>query len=323
VTHYVLRRLLALPLLLLGVATVTFLLVHAAPGGPTDALVGNPRVSREDRQRIERSLGLGRPVHEQYLSWLGNVMHGDFGVSLKSRQPVTELIWQRLPATLLLIGSAWLVTMLVAIPLGVAVAVRRNSRFDHATTIASAVTSSLPSFWVGLILIIVFAVQFAQWGLPTLPSGGTQSVSGGGDLGDWVRHLVLPVLSLSLIDIAYWTRYVRGRMLESIGQDYVQTARAKGLGERTVLMRHAFRNASLPLITLVGLYAPALVGGAAFIETIFSWPGIGQLSVQAALQRDFPVVMGTTMLISAAIVLGTLLADILYGVADPRVRYSQ
>jgi peptide/nickel transport system permease protein len=201
-------------------------------------------------------------------------------------------------------------------------ALKRNSIFDYLATTTATMGQAIPEFWLGLMLIIVFAVQFKAWGLPSLPSGGTQTLPGGGGLFDRVQHLILPVLALSFGQLAGWLRFIRSQMLEVIQQDYVRTARAKGLGERVVVMGHAFRNAMLPLITIVGLTLPNLFGGAVVIEAIFGWPGIGSLALDAAGNRDYTMVMGTVVFISLITVLSNLLADVLYGVADPRVTYS-
>jgi peptide/nickel transport system permease protein len=320
--RYVIRRLLGVPPLLLGITLVTFLLIHATPGSPVDDLKLTPEIKTEDLDSIKRTLGIDRPLHEQYLVWVAQLVRGDLGISLKTYQPVRQQLFERLPNTLLLTVGALLVAMVLAVPIGVIAAIKRNSWFDHITTIVSTFGQAVPGFWLGLMLIIVFAVQFKVWGLPSLPSGGTQTLPGGGDLVDRLKHLILPVTALATAQIATWARYIRSQMLEVIQQDYVRTARAKGLHERVVVMRHAFRNAILPLITLVGLTIPNLFGGAVIIEAIFGWPGIGSFAINAAGNRDYTVVMGTVLFISLVTVLSNLLADILYAVADPRIQYS-
>jgi peptide/nickel transport system permease protein len=319
---YIIRRLIGLPPLILGITLITFLLIHATPGSPVDDLKLTPEIKEEDLQSIKRTLGIDRPLHEQYIVWVAQLAQGDLGISLKTYQPVRKELFERLPNTLLLTISALLVALLLAIPIGVIAALKRNSWFDHLTTIVSTLGQSIPAFWLGLMLIIVFAVQFKVWGLPSLPSGGTRTLPNGGDLADRLRHLVLPVTALAVAQMATWARYIRSQMLEVIRQDFVRTARAKGLPDRIVVIRHAFRNAILPLITLIGLTIPNLFGGAVIIEAIFGWPGIGSLVISAAGNRDYTVVMGTVLFISVITVLSNLLADICYGVADPRIRYT-
>ncbi len=320
--RYILRRLAGVPPLILGITIVTFLLIHATPGSPVDDLKLTPEIREEDLQHIMRTLGIDRPLHEQYIGWVTDLVQGDFGISLRTFQPVRTQLFQRLPNTLILTVSALLVALLFAIPIGVLAALRRNSIFDHLTTIGSTLGQSIPAFWLGLMLIIIFAVQFKVWGLPSLPSGGAQTLPRGGDLLDRIQHLILPVATLALGQMATWARYIRSQMLEMIRQDYVRTARAKGLRERAVVMRHAFRNAVLPLITLVGLTIPNLFGGAVIIESVFGWPGLGSLAIDAALNRDYTVVMGAVLFISIVTVLANLLADISYGLADPRVKFT-
>jgi peptide/nickel transport system permease protein len=320
--RYILRRLLGVPPLILGITLVTFVLIHLTPGSPVDNLILNPEMKPEDLESIKKTLGIDRPLHEQYLGWVGQLLQGDMGISLKTFQPVRKQILERLPNTLLLTTCSLLFALAIAVPLGVLAALKRNSIFDYLATTTATMGQAIPEFWLGLVLIIVFAVQFKAWGLPSLPSGGTQTLPGGGDLLDRIRHLILPVLALSFGQLAGWLRFIRSQMLEVIQQDYVRTARAKGLGERVVVMGHAFRNAMLPLITIVGLTLPNLFGGAVVIEAIFGWPGIGSLALDAAGNRDYTMVMGTVLFISLITVLSNLLADVLYGVADPRVTYS-
>jgi peptide/nickel transport system permease protein len=320
--RYVIRRLIGIPPLLIGITLIVFAIIHLTPGSPLDDLKLNPEIKQSDIQAIEETLGLHKPLYQQYTGWMGQLVRGDFGISLKTYRPVRTLIAQRIGNTLLLTVSALLFSLLVAVPVGVFSALKRNSFIDYIATIGSTLGDSIPSFWLGLMFILLFAVQFQAWGLPWLPSGGTQTLPNGGDFVDRAKHLVLPVLTLSTVQIALWVRYIRAQMLEVLNQDYVRTARAKGMPETTVQMRHAFRNAVLPLITLVGLSIPALFGGAVVIESVFGWPGIGSLLIQSAQNRDYTVVMGLTVFLSTIVVFANLLADLLYGVADPRVQYS-
>ena len=320
--RYVIRRLIGIPPLLIGITLIVFAIIHLTPGSPLDDLKLNPEIKASDIAAIEQTLGLHRPLYQQYTGWMGQLLRGDFGISLKTYRPVRTLIGQRIGNTLMLTATALLFSLCVAIPVGVFSALKRNSFVDYIATIGSTLGDSIPSFWLGLMLILLFAVQFKAWGLPWLPSGGTQTLPNGGDALDRVKHLILPVITLSTVQIALWVRYIRAQMLEVLNQDYVRTARAKGIPEPTVQMRHAFRNAVLPLITLVGLSIPGLFGGQVVIESVFGWPGIGSLLIQSAQNRDYTVVMGLTVFLSTIVVFANLLADLLYGVADPRVQYT-
>lgn len=321
--RYLLRRLLAIPPLLLGVTVITFGLVHLTPGSPVDDLrLNTPGLRPEDAAIIERTLGLDRPLYKQYLGWMGQLAQGDLGISMINYRPVRTLILERLPNTLLLTGSAMLLSLVLAVPIGILAATRRNSLFDHLTTLGTGLGYSLPTFWVGLLLILLFSVQASSWDVPSLPTGGTRSFPGGGDLIDRTRHLVLPVVTLSVVQLAGWARYVRAQMLEALGQDFIRTARSKGLRERVVILSHGLRTSLLPLITLLGLSLPELVGGAAIVEAIFSWPGIGNLSVEAAARHDYTLMMGLVVVIALLTLISTLLTDLLYALADPRIRYD-
>ena len=323
-TRFIIRRLLAIPPLMLGVTIVTFALVHFLPGSPIDSLrLTTPGMRPEDSRKIEQTLGLDRPLHEQYLSWLEQLGQGDLGISMKSYKPVWTLIQQRLLNTLILTGTALLLSLLVSIPIGILSAMRPNSWFDHFTTVASSIGYALPSFWLGLLLILVFSVQASGWSIPSLPSGGMRTIPGGGGVGDRIEHLILPVITLAVAQIAGWTRYIRGQMLETLNQDYVRTARGKGLSTTAVVWRHAFRNSLLPLVTLIGLSIPAMLSGSAVIEAIFSWPGLGQLSVQAASERDYTLMMGLVVFIAFVTLISSLITDIVYFFVDPRIRLGQ
>lgn len=321
---YALRRLVAVPFLLLGVSLVTFALLHLTPGSPVDdfqlSRSDARRLNPAEREAIEETLGLNRPVHEQYLGWIAQLGRGDLGVSFKLHRPVGEIIAERLPNTLLLTTVSLLLALVVAAPAGVWSAVKRNSIFDQSLTVGGTVAQAVPDVWLGLVFILLFAVQFSEWGFPAFPTGGAQTVPDGGDLTDRLRHLVLPCLTLAVPQIAVWMRYVRMQTLEVLGQDHVRTARAKGLPEGGVLRRHVLRNALLPMVALGGLTLPGLFAGAAIAETVFAWPGVGQVATQAAVQKDYTLVMAMTMFIATLTVLSNLLADLLAAVVDPRVR---
>ncbi len=320
--RFVIRRLIQLPWLVIGITLVVFAIVHLTPGSPIDEYRLDPNVKPADLESLKKTLGIDKPLPQQYVTWIGQLAHGDMGISLKTYRPVRQTLQERVGNTLVLTLTALFLALVIAVPVGVISAIKRNTLFDYLATIFSTLGQAIPSFWLGLLFILLFAVQFQSWGLPWLPSGGTQTLPHGGDPLDRAKHLILPALTLALVQVARWIRYIRGQMLEVLGQDYVRTARAKGVDERTVMMRHAFRNASLPLITLVGLDIPALFAGATITETIFNWPGVGSFIVDSARNRDYTVVMGLVLFFAIVTVLSNLLADVFYGVADPRVQYE-
>jgi peptide/nickel transport system permease protein len=313
--NYLIRRLLGIIPLLIGITVLVFLLVNAVPGNPVGEYILNPGTRPEDVERIKRSLGLDQPLYKRYFTWLGNVAQGDLGRSMKTFTPVRDDIMARLPNTLKLTVASFVLALLFSIPVGVYSAVRRNSWFDHIATVVSVAGVSIPRFWFGLILILIFAVRLG-W----LPSGGVASIRGDSGVVDQLKHLLMPAITLAIAEMAGWTRYIRGQMLEVIRQDYIRTAAAKGLRERVVIFRHALRNALLPLVTLFGLAIPEFFSGALIIETIFSWPGIGRLTFDAAVSRDYTTIMGTVLISSILVILGNLLADVSYGLLDPRVK---
>lgn len=322
--RYVARRLIQAVPLLIVISAIIFGLLQAAPGGPMGAYVRRGNFSDEDLQRLEEKLGLHDPVYIQYLKWLGKVVRLDFGQSISERRPVSDSIRDRLPNTLYLMATAWVITILIAIPIGVLSAVRQYSKFDHAVTTFTFVGQSVPIFWLGLILILIFYLTLNNpfTGEPLLPAGGMYTLGKGFSIRDRVEHLILPVMMLAASWVAWYSRFLRASMLEVIHHDYVRTARAKGLGERTVIMRHAFRNAAIPLVTLMALDLPLIFAGALFTEVIFAWPGMGRLFFQAADRRDYPLLMAIIMITATLIVLSNLLADVLYAWLDPRIRYS-
>lgn len=309
--RFVLRRSLQGLVVLWIVTSATFLLIHLSPGGP--AVLADPKLGPVERRAIEERLGLDRPLGVQYLLWHRNLLRGDLGTSFLSRTPAARTILERLPNTLLLAGLALLLALGVAIPLGVRAGLHPDSAADRLIGAASFAALSLPVFWFGILLIIGFA---ALWHL--LPAGGMGTPGRDPDLADRLRHLVLPVSVLALPVGAELVRYLRSAVREARDAPHVRTARARGTGERRVIRRHILRNALLPLFTVVGLQAPILVGGAAITETVFSWPGMGRLGVEAALGRDYPVVMALTLTVAAGVVVVNLLLDLAYRWADPR-----
>ncbi|HYR94496.1 MAG TPA: ABC transporter permease [Methylomirabilota bacterium] len=314
--YIVQRSIQALPLLL-AISVAAFAIVKAQPGGPLAQYEGNPSFTEADRVRLEHAFGLDQPLPLQYLSWLTSFVRLDWGYSFSSHQPVLALIGERLPNTLYLMGTVFVVVILIAIPIGVLTAVKQYSWFDHVVTGTIFTFLSTPTFWLGLLLIILFGLQL-RW----LPLGGMQTVGAPFDLGDRLKHLILPVATIALVQMGSHVRYLRASMLETIGQDYMRTARAKGLAERVVVLRHALKNAAIPLVTVVALDIPELFVGALVTEQIFGWPGMGRLFWDAATRSDYPVLQGILAVSSTLIVVANLLADATYAYLDPRIRFS-
>ncbi len=317
---YAIRRVLQMIPLILGVTFLTFVIINLIPGSPADIVRSDPKIRPEARARIEKSLGLDKPWPERYVTWLADLARGDLGESMHNRVPVVDRIGAVLPNTLLLTVSALALALVIAIPLGVYAALNHRSWIDRALNVFSVSLYSMPTFFLAYVLVIVFALMFRQWGLPSLPVGGMTDTRGGGGFWDRVEHLILPATTLALIQIGGWSAYIRAQMLETLRQDYVRTAHAKGLRERVVLYAHALRNAILPLVTLVGLSLPDLFGGAIIIESIFAWPGIGRLTLEAVDRRDYTLIMGTTLMFAVLTMVGNLLADLMNAVLDPRIR---
>ncbi len=314
--RYVLQRLVASLLVLLVVVTVTFAMIQMAPGGLS--ILMNPNLSPAEAARLAANLGLDRPVHQQYLQWIGNFLTGDLGQSLSyGGRSVLRMVTERLPATLLLGGVAALVTLVVGIPLGILAARRQDGPVDQLVSLFASIGLATPNFWLGIMLIVLFSVELG-W----LPSSGMRTLGGDDGLIDRTRHLILPVIVLATSNLAELVRYTRSSWLEVIRLDYVLVARSKGLSDRAVDRKHVLKNALIPVITVFGVSLPRLVGGSAIVETLFSWPGLGQLAVDAALRRDTPLILGITIFVSVAVVLSNLLIDLLYPLLDPRIQYS-
>lgn len=327
---YILRRLLGAIPLLLFVSIVVYGLLELSPGGPTSMyLRRGAGMKGEDLAKLEQSLGLNDPFYVQYGRWLGNVVQGDFGMATTSSRPVSDEIMDRLPNTIYLMGISWMITLLIAIPVGVLCAVKQYSKFDHIVTAFTFVGQSIPPFWLGLILLLIFYMRVDNpfGNGPLLPAGGVETIganyTGWRMVQDRAVHLILPVTMLTLTWVAWYSRFLRSSMLETIHLDYIRTARAKGLREQTVILRHAFRNAAIPLVTLMALDLPSLFAGALFAEVIFSWPGMGRLFYQAAERRDYGLLMAIIMITSALIILSNLIADIAYRLLDPRIELGE
>jgi peptide/nickel transport system permease protein len=319
---YFVRRLLQLIPLLIGVSLISFFVMHLAPGDPT-ALFTDPNIDPQELARIRANWGLDKPIIVQYFYWLGNVLRGDFGTSYMTGRPVILELLERLPATLLLMISSYILTLLITIPLGVFSAVKKGTLFDNLITIFCFAGMATPSFWLGLMLMLLFAVNLG-W-LPAVgmynPLLGEQGI--GIRVLDIIRHMILPLTTMTILSLAGLSRYQRASMLEILNQDFIRTARAKGLPERIVIFKHALRNALIPIVTILGLSLPDLFGGAFIIETIFAWPGMGRLGVMAIFQRNYPLIMGIVVFSAVLIMLGNLFADIGYALVDPRIRYAK
>ena len=321
------RRLLGAIPLVLGIATIIFFVVNLAPGDPALRFL-NPNMTPEVLEQIRVNMGLDQPVHIRYVRWIGALAQGDLGFSFTSNRPVLDIIKELLPNTLVLSATAIGVAFLLGILLGIVQAVRQYSLLDSVASIVGLFFYSMPSFWLALMMVLVFGL-FAyqgQW-LIQFPPSGMQSVdyeflSPMAKVQDRLMHLALPATSLALVLAAGIARYTRASMLEVIRQDFVRTARAKGLSEPVVIFKHALRNALIPVVTLLGLFLPFLFSGTVFIESVFAWPGMGKLVVDSILERDYPVIMGGTLIFAMMVVVGNLVADVLYAVVDPRIRYD-
>ncbi len=307
-----LRRLGQTVIVVVGVTIVTFILLHLLPGNTVRAILG-PRATPLAVHQLTVELGLNKPLPVQYIVWLNNLLHFNLGYSYKLDEPVTSLLTQRMSKTFFLVGASLVLAILIAIPLGVLQAVRRNKPDDYVMTGLSFVFYSMPTFWLGLLLVGLFSATL-NW----FPAEAPQDQS---SVFSQLNGMVLPIATLTLVTIALFSRYMRSAVLEQTVQDYVRTARAKGLSPGTVLFRHVLRNALIPVITLVGLSLGGILSGAVVVESIFNYPGMGLLFFQAAQDDDFPVLLGVTVVVAIATVLGNLIADVLYAVVDPRIRY--
>ena len=322
--NYIIRRIFTLIPLYFGITIITFLIIHLAPGKPSDLEAQMRPGLAIARERLEKIYGLDKPLHIQYWNWVKKMVMFDFGHSFKDSQPVLQKIKDTLPNTIILNIAALLLIYLIAVPIGILSAVKQYSLFDKASTVFVFIGMAIPSFWLALLLILVFSVKLG-W----LPISGMhsiiynfQSLSFWDKVWDLTKHAILPVFVQAFAGLAWLSRYTRSSMLEIIRQDYITTARAKGLGERDVIYKHALRNALLPIVTIFGLSLPGLISGSVIVETIFAWPGMGRLAFQAVLARDYPLIMGTSVFSVFLLLFGNLLADILYGVVDPRIKYD-
>ena len=314
--QYIVRRtLIALPVLF-GVTIFSFLIVNMAPGNPVEMQI-NPDATAADIALKKEALGLNDPLYVQYVRWLSGILHGNFGFSFSTHQAVTGMISDRMGPTLLLMGTAIIIAYIIAIPIGILSATRQYSWMDYLSTSFSFLGISIPHFFLGLGAIYVFSIVFQIF-----PTGGMNTLGGTGGFADTFSHLILPALVLGTGIAGSMVRYVRSSVLEILGQDYLRTARAKGLKEFFVINKHALRNALIPIITVIGMDIPLLIGGAVVTEQIFQWPGLGQLTIQSIGSRDYPTLMAMNLMAAFAVLLSNLITDILYSVADPRIKYN-
>lgn len=317
---YVLRRLLSIIPLLLIISAFTFVLLQYMGNPLSYYIQGN--VTAADLERLTKQFGLDRPIFIRFGDWLMKIATGDFGTSLVSGRKVTDLIATHFPNTLLLMGTAFSITIVLGIPLGVLSAVRRGKRADYAITTLSIISFSAPTFWTGILAIVVFSLWTRQHGLPYLPSGGMYDFVEGPTLLGILRHLILPASILAFSMLARYIRYVRSSLIDVLSQDYVRTARAKGLKEWSVLFKHGLKNSLLPVVTIIAVDMPQLMGGSLITEQVFSWPGMGRLMVDHAGRADFPVLMGILVFVALLVTLLTVVADVIYTLVDPRVEYG-
>ncbi len=319
-SQFVIRRLLIAVPVLIGVTLLAYLLVDLAPGDPVTAMIDPVTRAELGQEWVEarrEALGLNEPPVVRYVIWVRELLQGNLGYSLVGGQSVAEQIGARIGPTALLMGTALLIGSVVGIPLGILSAIRQHTWLDYLTTVSGFLTVSTPSFFLGLSLVYLFAIRWRIF-----PSSGMRTLGEEASTGDLARHMILPVTVLALANMPLVMRYARSTMLEVLRQDYVTTARAKGLREGVVMMAHAFRNALIPLITVVGMSLPELLSGAVITETIFQWPGMGMLVVRAVNARDYPLILGTILVTATLVLLSNLIADLLYGVADPRIRVA-
>ncbi len=322
---YIIKRLLLSVPLVLAIVTATFFMAHLAPGDPMDMYLEPQRQRQVDPEVIEllrKKYGLDQPIHVQYVTWLKNVAQGDFGESFRHRRPVKDMLVEAVPYTLQLTILAIVLDALFGISLGIISAVKQYSKLDKTVTIGSLIIYAMPSFWLALMLIMVFSVNLGWFPTSQTRSMNYEDLTFIGKMLDRAWHLVLPVFVMGIAGAAGTARYMRSRLLEVLNEEYITAARARGFREKTVIMKHALRNAMIPIVTIYGMSLPFLLGGATIIETIFAWPGMGRMTVSAVGGRDYPIIMATVMIAAVLTVLGNLLADITYAAVDPRVSYD-
>ncbi|WP_373131997.1 ABC transporter permease [Clostridium sp. M62/1] len=316
-TNYIIRRTALAVITFFGITILVYFMSTLAPGSPLDALLADPGMTKEEIARRSAELGLDQPVYIQYLSWLKEFLHGNMGFSYTSYRPVSDMITERIGATLSLTVTAILLSYLVGIPLGLISALKPYSLRDYSVSTAAFVMTGVPGFFLGMILIYIFAVK-----LKLLPFGGMYDSSGSNSIGVVIRHLILPAAAIAIPEIGKVMRHVRSNMLEVMNEDYVRTARAKGVGESAVVIVHAFRNTLIPIVTVLSGSIPFMIGGSVVVEKVFGWPGLGTLMINSITSRDYPVIMGISVVIAIVVLVTNLLVDILYAYLDPRITYN-
>lgn len=322
--NYIIRRALGIIPLLLGITIISFAIIHLAPGKPTNLQQSlNPKISPESRERLTKIYGLDKPLHIQYINWLNRLVRFDFGRSFSDDRPVLEKISERIPVTLTINILSLLFTLIVAIPLGISCAIKQNKPFDKIMTVFVFVSFSIPTFWLALLLMNLFGIKLGWFPISGIKSLDFEYFNLGEKIIDLTGHLILPIFVSSITSLAGISRYMRSSMIETLNQPYIYTARAKGLNNKQVIYKHALRNAILPIVTILGLSIPGLLGGSIIFESIFAIPGIGRLFYEAVMMRDYPLIMAEVVLGGGLTMLGNLVADISYAYVDPRIRYKK
>lgn len=317
-TKLLARRLLQAIPTLWAVSVIMFGIIHLAPGGPLAIYATDPNVDQNELERIERRLGLNDPLPVQYAKWLKGMLTGDWGISYKFGRKVSDVLGDRIWPSVQLVGASLIIALVLSVPFGIFSALYRNRFVQYLANAVAMLGVSIPTFWLGMVILLYFSAK-----IRIIPSGGMASLDVEGfNLWDRLYHLIAPACVLATLNIAAWSRYVRSSMLEVIGEDYIRTARSKGLAEARVVYRHALKNALLPLITLIGLQGGQLIGGAMITEVVFAWPGMGRLLAESLSGRDYPVLMASFMIMSTLVILGNIMADISYGIIDPRIRFG-
>lgn len=315
--RYILKRLLYAIPVFLGITFVIYTLINLAPGGPLSVLAASGEMSLSDLEALKISMGLDKPIVIRYFIWLGDLLHGDFGISYRTSQEVSLMISQRIMPSLMLTGTGILAAMLVGVPLGIISAYKPNSVWDHISTFISFIDASVPNFFLSLLLIYVLAVKL-KW----FPTSGMQSSGMSGNLLDLLHHLALPAFVCGIQPIGNYIKQTRSSVLEVLNEEYIKTARSKGLTNVVIVLKHAFRNALIPIVTTISLSIPFLIGGAVVTEQIFAWPGIGSLMITAITSRDYPVIMGVAVLICGVVLVANLILDLIYAALDPRIKFK-
>ena len=315
--RYILKRLLYAIPVFLGITFVIYTLINLAPGGPLSVLAASGEMSLSDLEALKISMGLDKPIVIRYFIWLGDLLHGDFGISYRTSQEVSLMISQRIMPSLMLTGTGILAAMLVGVPLGIISAYKPNSVWDHISTFISFIGASVPNFFSSLLLIYVLAVKL-KW----FPTSGMQSSGMSGNLLDLLHHLALPAFVCGIQPIGNYIKQTRSSVLEVLNEEYIKTARSKGLTNVVIVLKHAFRNALIPIVTTISLSIPFLIGGAVVTEQIFAWPGIGSLMITAITSRDYPVIMGVAVLICGVVLVANLILDLIYAALDPRIKFK-